>query len=112
MKLAPDADFCSTRKDLKSEFGKVTPKGVKKGVKRGKKGVLEGQTLFWLQSSPNLVGRSLITSYEGIFHDILDFSTLSPPSDPMKGSGGSNGGQNSVGLQYQPNLVGRNLFCN
>ena len=67
MKFAPDTAFCSTWKDLKSELGKVTPKGVKKGVKRGKKGVLEGQTLFWLQSSPNLVGRSLITSYEGIF---------------------------------------------
>ena len=31
MKFAPDGDFCSTRKDSKSDFGKVTPMGVKGG---------------------------------------------------------------------------------
>ena len=40
MKFAPDKDFCSTRKDSKSDFGKVTPKGVKWGVKRGQNGVI------------------------------------------------------------------------
>jgi hypothetical protein len=40
MKFAPDGDFCSTRKDLKSDFGKVTPKGVKMGVKGGQNGVI------------------------------------------------------------------------
>ena len=40
MKFAPDKDFCSTRKDLKSDYGKVTPKGVKWGVKRGQNGVM------------------------------------------------------------------------
>ena len=40
MKFAPDKDFCSTRKDSKSDYGKVTPKGVKWGVKRGQNGVM------------------------------------------------------------------------
>ena len=37
MKFAPDKDFCSTRKDLKSDFGKVTPKGGQMGGKKGSK---------------------------------------------------------------------------
>ena len=40
MKFAPDEDFCPTRKDSKSDFGKVTPKGVKRGVKSGQNGVM------------------------------------------------------------------------
>ena len=42
MKFAPDGDFCSTKKDSKSDFGKVTPKGVKRGVKSGQNGVKMG----------------------------------------------------------------------
>ena len=45
MKLAQDEDFCSTRKDSKSDFGKVTHKGVKGGVKRGQNGVKMGSNL-------------------------------------------------------------------
>ena len=42
MKFAPDGDFCSTRKDSKSDFGKVTPKGFKMGVIGGQNGVKMG----------------------------------------------------------------------
>ena len=32
--------FALKTKDLKSDFGKVTPKGVKRGVKSGQNGVI------------------------------------------------------------------------
>ena len=58
--------FCKLLKDLSSGFAffyielPVRPLGGAKGVKWGSKG---GQKSLLLQSSPNLVGKSLFASY-------------------------------------------------
>ena len=90
MKFAPDKDFCSTRKDSKSDYGKVTPKGVKWGVKRGQNGVMGVKS--YLSSDLHQIWweGAFLQVVKGSYIRFCNFLTLSPPFDPQKGS---NGGQ-------------------
>ena len=111
MKFAPDKDFCSTRKDSKSDFGKVTPKGVKWGVKRGQNGVMGVKS--YLSSDLHQIW------WEGAFLQVIKQSFIRfaffllwvPRLTPRRGQMGVKWGSNLIWTLIFTKFGGKEHFC-
>ena len=111
MKFAPDKDFCSTRKDSKSDYGKVTPKGVKWGVKRGQNGVMGVKS--YLSSDLHQIW------WEGAFLQVIKQSFIRfaffllwvPRLTPRRGQMGVKWGSNLIWTLIFTKFGGKEHFC-
>ena len=111
MKFAPDKDFCSTRKDSKSDYGKVTPKRVKWGVKRGQNGVMGVKS--YLSSDLHQIW------WEGAFLQVIKQSFIRfaffllwvPRLTPRRGQMGVKWGSNLIWALIFTKFGGKECFC-